>query len=159
MKWCLFHNFIFSFSSSMFFINHTIRFKYQPSHLRVEYYVLGHWPPPRGGHINFRFPTCCSPEKGWFWNLHLSLAWDSHVTPFLPCVAVIVIAWYIPSQNQELHCLYLIFIANPVSSFICCSHYQLPDDYGEVEYLTTFLSIIKRRKSAFLCVDHEHVWH
>jgi len=40
----------------MFFINHTIKLKYQPIHLRVEYYVTGHWPPPRG-HIIFTFPT------------------------------------------------------------------------------------------------------
>jgi hypothetical protein len=142
----------------MFFINHPVKFKYQPSNLRVEYYVTGHWPPPRG-HIIFTFPTGCGPEKGWFWNLHLSLAWDNHVPPLLPFVAVIVIACYNPLQNQELHCVYLTVIANPVSSFIYCSHCQLPDGYGEVEYLTSFLSIMKRRKSAFLCVDHEHVWH
>jgi len=36
-KYCLFHNFMFLFPNNSFFVNHVLKFKYQPGWVNVKY--------------------------------------------------------------------------------------------------------------------------
>jgi hypothetical protein len=118
-KWCLFHNFIFSCSSSMFFINSTVKFKYQPSHLRVEYYVTGHWPPSRGHII---FPQVVDLKRAGF-GICISHWLGTVMSPVFYLVLLWLWLWLLgifpyKTKSSTVYTLFLLLIHWVVSSVV-----------------------------------------